>query len=73
MLLAGADVNRQDGSGATPLYFAALNKYTEVARLLLNERADINLKNSLNKTPLYIADKGSEVEYLLLQYQRSPP
>ena len=73
MLLAGADVNRQDGSGATPLYFTALNKYTEVARLLLNERADINLENSLNKTPLYIVDKGSEVEYLLLQYQRSPP
>ena len=70
----GADVNRQDdGWENTPLHWAARHNYTEALRLLLDNGADINLKNYSNKTPLDVADKGSEVESLLLQLQQSAP
>ena len=68
-----ADVNRQDVTKDTPLYFAAQNNYTEAVRLLLDNGADINLKNNVNKTPRDAAPKGSEVERLLLQFQQSAP
>ena len=41
--------------------------------LKLDKEADINLKNNKNKTPLDGADKGSEVERLLLQLEQSAP
>ena len=72
LLHEGAHVNRQTRFNKyTPLHFAARNNNTEVARLLLDNGADINFKDKVNKTPLDEADKGSEVERLLLQVQQS--
>ena len=74
LLHEGADVNRQTRNDKdTPLHFAARYNCTEAIRLLLDIGADINLKNYSNKTPLHAADKGSEVESLLLQLQQSAP
>ena len=65
-------MNRQTDGRDTPLHIAArLYNYTEIVRLLLDNGADINLKNNKNKTPLDEAHKGSEVERLLLQLQQS--
>ena len=68
----GADVNRKTHyNKVTPLHEAAENNNTEAVRLLLDNGVDINLKNNVHKTPLRVADKGSEVERLLLQLQQS--
>ena len=70
----GADVNRQDRYNKdTPLQFAAQYNKTESVRLLLDNGADINLKNDDNKTPLDVARKGSKIESMLLQLQQSAP
>ena len=66
-------LNRQHVTEGTPLHLAARHNNTEAVRLLLVNGTDINLKNYSNKTPLDIADKGSEVESLLLLLQQSAP
>ena len=67
-----ADVNRQTTFGKdTPLHIAARYNHSEVARLLLNNGADIKLKNNNKKTPLDEARNGSKIESLLLQLQQS--
>ena len=66
-------MNRQDVVKETPLHLATQNNKTEAVRLLLDNGADINLKNSDNKTPLDVARIGSEAESLLLQLQLSAP
>ena len=73
LLLEGTDVNRQDRFKKVPLHFMVRENNSELTRLLLNERADINIKTNENKTPLDEARKGSEVERLLLQLQQSAP
>ena len=69
----GADVNRQGNDKDTPLHLAARWNNTEAARLLFDSGADINLKNDHNETPLDVVRKGSKVERLLLQLQKSAP
>ena len=67
-------MNRQTRlSESTPLHLAARYNKTEAVQLLLDNGADINLKNADNKTPLDVAPKGSEVESLLLQLKQSAP
>ena len=67
-------MNRQDQwHKDIPLHFAAQYNNTEIARLLIDYGAEINIKNDVNKTPLDLAEKGSEVERLLLQLQQSAP
>ena len=72
LLHEGANVNRQSRYYKdTPLHWAALNNKTEAARILIEYGADVNLKKDDNQTPLDYADKGSEVERLLMQVQQS--
>ena len=66
-------MNRQNGWEDTPLHWAARYNHAKVARLLLDNGADTNIKNNDNQTPLDYARKGSEVESLLLQFQQSAP
>ena len=66
------DVNRQNQHGKdTPLHFAARDNNTAVVQILIDHGADVNLINDDNKTPLDVADEGSEVERLLMQLQQS--
>jgi len=46
LIEAGADVNSRDGGGRTPLYTAIHYKHFELALLLIDHDADINLCNS---------------------------
>ena len=63
----GADVNRQTVvSKDTPLHYAARNNYTEIVRLLLDNKADIKLKNNNNKPPLDETDEEKEVYRMLM-------
>ena len=71
LLHEGADVNRQDRGGSTPLHIAALYNYTEITKLLLHEGADITVRNKRNQTPLDKVFKGTEVESILLEFQKS--
>lgn len=49
------NINIQDATGQTPFYKACASKYLEVARLLLNKGADLNLPNSEGRTALHTA------------------
>ena len=66
-------MNRQDVIKDIPLHYAARNNNAEVARMLIDNGADVNLKNKYNRRPLEVACKGSEVERLLLQVEQSAP
>ena len=64
----GADVNIPYPSlRNTPLRNMAMWDRNEIAQMLLDAGADINLQNKKNKTPLDLAGKGSKVERQLLQ------
>jgi len=43
---SGADINRKDVTGKTPLHYAIEHGYPEIARLLINSGADINACSS---------------------------
>ena len=52
-LAAGTDVNANDRSGSTPLHHAAEGGHKELIELLIENGADLNVKDeTLGKTPL---------------------
>ena len=52
LLLAGADVNKQNHNGDTPLHIAASHEMEYIVKLLLDSNADIYLRNKRNKTAM---------------------
>jgi len=69
LIAEGADVNaKSDGSGVTPLHFAADRGHTEVVELLITAGADVNAKNTFSVTPLHSAasEGHKEVGELLI-------
>ena len=48
----GADVNKQDILGCTPLIYAALSNKPEITKLLLKYGADPSIKDKDGKTAL---------------------
>lgn len=57
----GADVNKADARGMTPLNYAVQYIRTEALKLLLEYGADVNKKTSI-KSPLYFAVKSGFIE-----------
>ena len=64
-LAAGADVNAKINLG-TPLHYAALDGYKEVAELLIDKGADVNAKNLSGGTPLHNAAQQGHKEIVVL-------
>ena len=61
-LAAGADLNKKDSIGRTPLYYSALEGHTEVAELLIAKGADVNATADSGATPLDSAIARSHPE-----------
>ena len=57
---------KDDLSGATPLHYAAGNGHIEIARLLLENGADVNVKSVGGPTPLHWAAQNGHVDILHL-------
>jgi ankyrin repeat protein len=59
-------VNERGWSNTTPLYLAALNNCTEVARFLLEKGANVNAKSQDGATGLHIAAQKNNLELVKL-------
>jgi hypothetical protein len=59
---AGADVNKQDGSGCTPLYDVS---DPAIAQYLVESRADVNMRDSSGWTPLHHVSEVAVAQYLV--------
>lgn len=75
-LEAGLSPDATDGRGTgnTPLMVAAYNGHTEIVRLLLEEGAQIGVRNAEGRTALMFASTGSfpETVALLLRHGADP-
>jgi hypothetical protein len=61
------NVNVKDNlNGWTPLHDAVMNGHIEIARLLLQNGAEVNAKDSDGYTPLHIAARNGHVDFLHL-------
>jgi ankyrin repeat protein len=49
----GADANMKDESGRTPLHYAARNSHIDIAGLLLDADADVNVKGADGSTSFH--------------------
>jgi ankyrin repeat protein len=56
LLNAGADVKKKDGLGMTPLHWAAFNGHEQMAKVLLEYRAPLNIKENNGYTPAGMAE-----------------
>lgn len=65
----GAYANLANDVGETPLYFAVIHNYYELAKMLLMHGANPLQKNIYGKSPLDEAkEKDSDLETLLKRY-----
>lgn len=65
----GYDVNKVDGKGLTPLFYAAKNGSVDMTKTLLKYRANINFKDRFGNTPLvWACERGHmDVAEILLE------
>ena len=64
----GADVNRRDKLGQTPLHWAAQQGHTEIAKALVGKGAFANTLDNAGRAPLYRAvehNRKAVAEYLI--------
>lgn len=69
LLSYGADIDREDDHGNTPLFYAIKQSTKQKVKLLLERGADMNHKNKEKITPLFYARKlkKSDIAELLLK------
>jgi ankyrin repeat protein len=61
LISKGADVNKIDNQGATPLTSAARQRHPDMVELLIEQGANVNLQNSDGMTPLVAAVMRDDV------------
>ncbi|XP_061198218.1 E3 ubiquitin-protein ligase MIB2-like [Saccostrea echinata] len=62
LLERGADINKVDKEGNTPLHFAVHGQKTAVIKLLLEQKADSSIQNSAGQTALHLAIDRQQIE-----------
>lgn len=62
----GADVNKRDESGNTPLICTCLKGARDLVKLLLDAGADANLPNQRGRTPLHFAAESGNAQIIAL-------
>jgi ankyrin repeat protein len=68
LVLKGADVNLPSNNGfhVFPLHSAAAGNYTDIARMLIENGAQVNVKQQAGATPLHSAAQNGNLELLIL-------
>ena len=68
LVLKGADVNlpSNNGFGVYPLHSAAAGNYTDIARMLIENNAQVNVKQQAGATALHSAAQNGNVDLLIL-------
>jgi ankyrin repeat protein len=62
LLERGADVNKANDEGETPLYWASRNGHLEVVKTLLAAEAEVDKADNVGQTPLHSASYNGHVE-----------
>ena len=71
LLNAGADKDKVNELGYTPLYIAAFYGHNQIVKLLLDLGADPNKINEYGRAPLYIVARESHIEIMKLLTRRT--
>ncbi|TWJ04530.1 ankyrin repeat protein [Mucilaginibacter frigoritolerans] len=68
LVLKGADVNLPSNNGfkVYPLHSAAAGNYTQIARLLIENNAQVNVKQQAGVTALHSAAQNGNIDLLIL-------
>ncbi|MGZ3756933.1 MAG: ankyrin repeat domain-containing protein [Mucilaginibacter sp.] len=68
LVLKGADVNLPSNNGFNvyPIHSAAAGNYTDIVRMLVDNRAKVNVKQQAGATPLHSAAQNGNLEMLIL-------
>jgi ankyrin repeat protein len=64
-LATGTNVKLKNAKGATPLLYAAIGGHKEIAELLIEKSADVNVKDGDGGTPLHHATNKEIAELLI--------
>jgi ankyrin repeat protein len=72
LVLKGADVNLPSNNGFNvfPLHSAAAGNYTDIARMLVDNGAQVNIKQQAGVTPLHSAAQNGNLELLILLLEK---
>ena len=67
LLEAGAEVNKANNEGGTPLHCAGNNSQLQIVNVLLEAGAEVNKTNIDGDTPLHEASRRGRLEVVRLQ------
>jgi ankyrin repeat protein len=72
LVLKGAEVNLPSNNGFNvfPLHSAAAGNYTNIARMLIDNGAQVNVKQQAGSTPLHSAAQNGNLELLILMLEQ---
>jgi ankyrin repeat protein len=68
LVLKGAEVNLPSNNGFNvfPIHSAAAGNYTDIARMLIDNGANVNVKQQAGATPLHTAAQNGNLDLLIL-------